>query len=460
MKSPADIKTAEVHPFEFEGRTDLTDIAIPDCVKEISVGAFMGCTSLRSVKMASGVTTIGDSAFTSCTALESVVIPEGVTSIGECAFSQCVSLKSIALPESLVTVGSDAFDGCPCQKEADTMFKDIKKRRKELEKKRKEEEERRKAEEARIAAEEEARRIAEEKRKAKEEADRKKAEEKRKAEEEAKRIAEEKRKAKEEADRKKAEEEKAAQEKAKKKQKKEQKAQAAKPAKTAEPAKAKTEKQPSTQDDGLPYVDLGLSVKWAKCNLGASSIGDKGDTYAWGEIKAKSEYDWSNYKFGKEPPFSKYQPKEKILVKKHLFRADEYKTIGDGKTVLELCDDVAHAKMGGKWRMPTIEEFRELCDKCTWTRQIIDGEEGYMVKSKKKGFTDKWIFFPSSSYNDLSEADSWFDDDLFIIWTSSLDVDDCKTAWGVNIHNRGRTVVRETGTSVRMNAWYIRPVLK
>lgn len=442
MKSFDDKQLTAIGEFEYEGNTDLTEFSIPDGVQIISDGAFLGCTSLRRVIIPSSVTCIGNSAFTMCSALESVLIPEGVSSIGECAFSQCGSMKSVTLPESIVKIGADAFDGCPCQKEAEKQFKDITKRRKEQEKKLKEEKERRKAEAARVAAEEEAKRKAEEKRKAKEEADRKKAEEKQKA--------------KEEADRKKVEKEKAVKEKVKK----EQKAQAAKPAKAAEPAKAKTEKQPSIQDDGLPYVDLGLSVKWAKQNLGASSIGDKGDTYAWGEIKAKSEYDWNNYKFGKEPPYSKYQPKEKILVKKHLFRADEYKTVGDGKTVLELCDDVAHAKMGGKWRMPTIEEFRELCDKCTWTRQIIDGEEGYMVKSKMKGFTDRWIFFPSSSYNDLSEAVSWFDDDLFIIWTSSLDVDDCKTAWVVNIHNRGRTVVRETGTSVRMNAWYIRPVLK
>ncbi len=43
------------------------------------------------------------------------------------------------------------------------------------------------------------------------------------------------------------------------------------------------------------YVDLGLSVKWATCNLGASTPSDMGERYAWGETKTKSDFTWSNY---------------------------------------------------------------------------------------------------------------------------------------------------------------------
>ena len=44
------------------------------------------------------------------------------------------------------------------------------------------------------------------------------------------------------------------------------------------------------------YVDLGLSVKWAKCNLGASKPSDYGSYYAWGETEPKAEYTWATYK--------------------------------------------------------------------------------------------------------------------------------------------------------------------
>ena len=46
--------------------------------------------------------------------------------------------------------------------------------------------------------------------------------------------------------------------------------------------------------NGHEYVDLGLSVKWAMCNVGASSPEEYGDYYAWGETKTKSSYDSNN----------------------------------------------------------------------------------------------------------------------------------------------------------------------
>jgi hypothetical protein len=52
-------------------------------------------------------------------------------------------------------------------------------------------------------------------------------------------------------------------------------------------------------ENGYEYVDLGLSVKWATCNVGADKPEDYGDYYAWGETEPKSEYTWENYKFRK-----------------------------------------------------------------------------------------------------------------------------------------------------------------
>jgi hypothetical protein len=45
----------------------------------------------------------------------------------------------------------------------------------------------------------------------------------------------------------------------------------------------------------MEFVDLGLSVKWASCNLGATKPEEVGDYYAWGEIETKSFFSWDTY---------------------------------------------------------------------------------------------------------------------------------------------------------------------
>lgn len=135
-------------------------------------------------------------------------------------------------------------------------------------------------------------------------------------------------------------------------------------------------------------VDLGLSVKWANCNVGAASLQDYGDYFAWGETKPKNDYSWSNYKFRtsgstySDLQFSKYNS------------LSQFGTV-DNKTVLDLEDDAANASWGGKWRMPTYDEFRELADNCTWEWTTLNGVFGRKITSNKPGYTDKWIFLPA-----------------------------------------------------------------
>ena len=115
--------------------------------------------------------------------------------------------------------------------------------------------------------------------------------------------------------------------------------------------------------NGHGYVDLGLSVKWATCNVGASSSTARGDYYAWGETATKSDYSYSTY--------------EQTWLATNLYSSE----------------DVAIKVMGGKWRMPTKTEMEELRDNCTWTWTVaVNGEEGYLVKSKKNGNS---IFLPA-----------------------------------------------------------------
>lgn len=105
------------------------------------------------------------------------------------------------------------------------------------------------------------------------------------------------------------------------------------------------------------YVDLGLSVKWATCNIGASKPEDYGCYFAWGETSPKEVYDDDTF-----------------FDNKH----EKYNNEG-GKTVLDLEDDAAHVNWGGSWRMPTIVELDELCTKCTWKWGSKNGVKGYTV---------------------------------------------------------------------------------
>lgn len=141
--------------------------------------------------------------------------------------------------------------------------------------------------------------------------------------------------------------------------------------------------------DGHKYVDLGLSVKWATCNVGADSPDDYGDYFAWGETQPQTTYNWSTYKWckGSISTLTKYC---------------DYGLHGtvDNKTQLDLSDDAARANWGGSWRMPTDDEWNELLLKCTWTWTTYydysdDGEKGYKVTSNINGNS---IFLPVAGY--------------------------------------------------------------
>ena len=183
------------------------------------------------------------------------------------------------------------------------------------------------------------------------------------------------------------------------------------------------EKQEVKQETTYEYVDLGLSVKWATCNIGASKPEDYGDYYSWGEISTKDEDDyvnWSKYKFCKDG--------DKHKLTKYCNDSDYgYNGFTDNKTTLDMSDDVAHVKWGGSWRMPTITEFKELIENCVRTRTTLNGVKGFKLTSRKPGYTDRSIFLPAAGYHlvggvNYAGSEAW-------IWSSSLDTTDPSRAW-------------------------------
>ena len=196
-----------------------------------------------------------------------------------------------------------------------------------------------------------------------------------------------------------------------------------------------------------PLVDLGLSVKWASCNLGASKPTDCGGYYQWAGTNDVSDkkinLGWSNCPYHTGSSYSsgwtKYNNKS------------SYGTV-DNKTVLESMDDAASVVLGGKWRMPTDEEWTELrnTDNCSWTWTTIDGVNGYTVQSKKSGYTDNWIFFPAAGYR--FNVDLGGKGLIGNYWSSSLNTDNPDYAYCLNFYsgsvNRGNTF-RYHGLSIR-----------
>ena len=195
---------------------------------------------------------------------------------------------------------------------------------------------------------------------------------------------------------------------------------------------------PTNTENGYEYVDLGLSVKWATCNVGATKPEEYGDYFAWGETLPKDYYDWSSYKWcnGTAYTLTKYN------------NSSTYGTVDD-KTVLESADDAATTNWGGSWRMPTDAELTELRENCTWTWTQINSINGYNVTSNKNGNS---IFLPAAGYrydSSLYDAGS-----LGHYWSSSLSTD--SPDYACYLYFRSDLV--SWGNSSRYFGFTVRPV--
>ena len=120
------------------------------------------------------------------------------------------------------------------------------------------------------------------------------------------------------------------------------------------------------------WVDLGLSVKWATCNVGADSPEEYGNYYAWGETEPKDYYSDETITFG--------------------LNISELESRGyiDNEGNLTSSYDAATANWGKEWRMPTEDEVKELIEKGIWTWQYLNGVKGYKVT----GPSGNSIFLP------------------------------------------------------------------
>lgn len=214
------------------------------------------------------------------------------------------------------------------------------------------------------------------------------------------------------------------------------------------------ENQQGQVDTENEYVDLGLSVRWATCNLGASSPEKYGSFYQWAgtkDVKALTNYlffntcPYHNALTLEFPGWTKYNTKS------------SYGTV-DNKTVLEAADDVAHVTLGGQWRIPTEAEWRELIESCTWVWTNLKGTNGYMGTSKVVGYTDKTIFLPAAGYREDVHLD--YTGVMGSYWSSSLNPDRPSCAY-TNTFNSSLSSLNKTdgGGVFRYFGQSIRPVM-
>jgi hypothetical protein len=185
--------------------------------------------------------------------------------------------------------------------------------------------------------------------------------------------------------------------------------------------------------NGHEYVDLGLpsGILWATCNIGANSPEEYGDYFAWGEVEPKEEYTKNNYKY--------WDTDNNCHTK--------YNST-DNKIILDIQDDAANINWGDVWRMPTVEEFQELLDNCTWSKTTKNGISGYAVINSNGDN----IFLPFAGCHSTNLVDSSY---YGFYYNNSLDVNNLNLAYDCFLYftnNKG------IGCSERQIGLSIRPV--
>ena len=183
--------------------------------------------------------------------------------------------------------------------------------------------------------------------------------------------------------------------------------------------------------NGYDWVDLGLpsGLKWATCNVGASSPEDYGNYYAWGETTTKSNYSSSN-------------------SATYVLTISQLQSQGyiDGSGNLTPSHDAATANCGGSWRMPTKEEQQELIDNCTWTWTTQNDVKGYKVT----GPNSNHIFLPAAGLRYVSSLLSAGEDGSY--WSSTPGESSSDRTCSLSFDSSGQSVYwgdRFYGRSVR-----------
>ena len=214
-----------------------------------------------------------------------------------------------------------------------------------------------------------------------------------------------------------------------------------------------------TEHMGHDFVDFGLSVRWATCNVGAETPTQRGDFVAWGETSPKELYDWDSYQLcrGSFDRLTHYN-------------SDTCYGETDYLAQLDPNDDAATAQWGGHWRTPAMTEWSALRNRGCWiwtTDYNHSGVSGYMVFVPKADadhgaqtedptllsahyeLKDPHIFLPATGYKYYDQYCDTVSGGFY--WTNTLNLHSPSDAYSVDFHSSGagRDYGRSAGRVVR-----------
>ena len=164
-----------------------------------------------------------------------------------------------------------------------------------------------------------------------------------------------------------------------------------------------------TREDGTYY-----NIYWGTCNIGAETPEERGEFFAWGEIETKESYNWDNYAYGDINEMTKY-----VVPTGNSYIGPAIR--------LSLDDDVAHVRLQGRWRMPTMGEWLALQNQCDWQYEKLGELGGYRVTSRVN--PENSIFLPIGG---MIFGDVMYDyggEPYGHYWSSSLCVNSPGSAW-------------------------------
>ncbi len=194
------------------------------------------------------------------------------------------------------------------------------------------------------------------------------------------------------------------------------------------------------------YVDLGLSVKWATCNIGATKPEERGEFFSWGETEHKRINNWDTYK---------YSEGAKKALTKYCSNPDyAWHGLVDSVSVLDLEDDVAQIKWGGTWHIPTKAQIDELLENCTWEWTTLNEVNGYKVTSKKPGYKDRSIFLPVTGKYEDGKVFNYRSHGYY--WSRNCGTITSEIAYTLEVYTKGASAEMQS----RCESLAVRPVCK
>ena len=202
------------------------------------------------------------------------------------------------------------------------------------------------------------------------------------------------------------------------------------------------------KEHGFEYVDLGLpsGTMWATCNVGADKPEDEGLLFQFGCV--------DGYKYGdKNDQFRTNDQNKQDTGNKFIpltASGKAYKT----NEILDLSDDAAHVNMGGKWRMPTYEQLKELYDNTTHRDETINGVKGMLFTSKINSNKLFIPFMQGSWWN--GNWENWGRSSAYV-WSSQVHPSNVIYAYRLNCDSGGNANIN---LNLRSYAFSVRGVFQ